>query len=72
MRFRANIASGTYFFSAALARYDTLKHDVRFDAIMVEVEPILTLFTDTIVNLEPEFRITRRQGATPETAALAG
>jgi hypothetical protein len=30
------------------------------------------LFTDTIVNLEPEFRITRRQGATPETAALAG
>jgi lipopolysaccharide transport system ATP-binding protein len=60
MRFRANIASGTYFFSAALARYDTLKHDVRFDAIMVEVEPILTLFTDIIVNLEPEFLVERR------------
>ena len=57
MRFRANIASGIYFFSAALARCDTLKHDVRFDAIMVEVEPILTLFTDIIVNLEPEFQV---------------
>ena len=35
MQFPANIASRTYFFSAALARSDTQKHDVRFDAIMV-------------------------------------
>jgi hypothetical protein len=40
-----------------LARYDTLKHDVCFDAIMVEVEPILTLFTNIIVNLEPELLV---------------
>jgi lipopolysaccharide transport system ATP-binding protein len=70
MRLRANMAAGMYFFTAALARHDTTKHDVRFDAIMVEVAPVPTLFTDTIVNLEPEFRITRREGATQEVAVL--
>ena len=57
MRFRANMAAGTYFFSATVARCDGTKHDVRFDAIMTEVAPVTTIYTDTLVNLEPEFCI---------------
>jgi lipopolysaccharide transport system ATP-binding protein len=72
MRLRANMAAGTYFFTAALARKDSTKHDVRFDAIMVEVEPVPTLFADTVVNLEPEFQVERREDETHEAAALAG
>jgi lipopolysaccharide transport system ATP-binding protein len=72
MHMRANMAAGTYFFTAALARKDTTKHDVRFDAIMVEVESVPTLFADTVVNLEPEFQVERREDETHEAAALAG
>jgi homopolymeric O-antigen transport system ATP-binding protein len=59
MRLRANMAAGTYFFTASLARSDGTKHDVRFDSVMVEVGAVSTLYTDTVVNLEPEFSIER-------------
>ncbi len=54
---RANLASGEYFFTAALARGDGTKHDIRFDALMVEVEPVRALYTDTVVDLEPSFEV---------------
>jgi lipopolysaccharide transport system ATP-binding protein len=71
MRLRANMAAGTYFFTATLARCDGTKHDVRFDAIMMEVEPVATLYTDMIVNLEPEFRISHAR-LLPQAGELAG
>ncbi len=72
MRLRANLASGTYFFTAALARHDSLKHDVRFDALMLEVESIATLYTDIIVNLEPEFEVERTAATLRADATLVG
>ncbi len=57
---RANLAAGEYFFTAALARSDGTKHDIRFDALMVEVEPVRALYTDTVVNLEPCFEVVAR------------
>ncbi|HKS88929.1 MAG TPA: Wzt carbohydrate-binding domain-containing protein [Stellaceae bacterium] len=72
MCFRANMAGGTYFFTAPLARYDGLEHDVRFDAISAEVGPISTLFTDMIVNLEVEFGIEQRTERKSEPAILEG
>ena len=71
MRFRANMAAGTYFLTAAVARPDGRKHDMRFDCIMLEVRPIITLYTDTLVNLEPEFQVDRKK-ISRETPALAG
>jgi hypothetical protein len=59
MRLRANMAAGTYFFTATVARCDGTKHDVRFDSIMIEVAPVTTLYTDTLVNLEPEFHVSQ-------------
>lgn len=55
LHLRANLAAGTYFITAALAAADGHKHDVRFDALMVEVEEAPGLYQDTIVNLEPRF-----------------
>lgn len=54
---RANLAAGDYFFTAALARSDGTKHDIRFDALMVQVEPVRALYSDTVVNLEPCFEV---------------
>jgi hypothetical protein len=54
---RANLAAGEYFFTAALARGDGTKHDVRFDALMVEVELVRGLYYDTVVNLEPSYEV---------------
>jgi len=71
MDFRANLAAGTYFLTATAARPDGTKHDVRFDSIMIEVEPVAALYTDTFVNLEPKFRTEQRAGQLQETMALA-
>ncbi len=54
---RVNLAAGEYFFTAGLARADGTKHDMRFDALMIEVEPVRTLYTDTVVNMEPCFTV---------------
>ena len=50
--FRANIPGGVYFVTVALARWDTLKHDMWFDALEIHVEPTPTIFTASLVNLE--------------------
>jgi lipopolysaccharide transport system ATP-binding protein len=71
MRLRANMAAGTYFLTAGVARPDGTKHDMRFDSVMIEVEPIPSLYTDMLINLEPEFQIERTQVLREETA-LAG
>lgn len=55
IRIRANLAPGTYFVTAALAGADGAKLDVRFDALMLEIAAEPALYTDTIVNLEPQF-----------------
>lgn len=52
---RANLAAGSYFITAALATLDGRKIDVRFDALVMDVEPEAYLYTDTIANLEPRF-----------------
>ena len=57
LHFRANLAAGTYFFTTALALPGGQKLDVRFDALSLSVEPVLGLYTDTIVNLEPRFSL---------------
>jgi lipopolysaccharide transport system ATP-binding protein len=57
---RANLAAGEYFFTAALARGDGTKHDVRFDALMAEVEFVRGLYYDTVVNLEPCYEVMAR------------
>ena len=70
MQFRTNLAAGTYFLTATVARFDGTKHDVRFDSLMIEVEPVAALYTDTFVNLEPSFRIERRTGQLHDILAL--
>ena len=71
MRLRANMAAGTYFFTATVARCDGTKHDVRFDAVMIEVAPVTTLYTDTLINLEPEFHISHVR-LLPQARVLTG
>ncbi len=72
MNFRANLAAGTYFLTAALARADALKHDMRFDALMVEVEAVRGLYADTIVNLEPQFEFTSPTPMPAQAGARSG
>lgn len=64
---RANMAAGDYFFTAGLARADGTKHDMRFDALMVGIEPVPGLYTDTVVNLEPSFEVVAH---VPDSRAL--
>jgi lipopolysaccharide transport system ATP-binding protein len=52
--FRANMAPGRYFLTAALARPDRTKEDVRFDALELTVEGAGGLHADSIVDLEVE------------------
>lgn len=55
VRFRAAMAGGEYFLTVALARWnDGYKYDVRFDAYEVVVEPTPTLFSASVINLEPQ------------------
>lgn len=54
VRIRATLAGGEYFVTVALARWhDGHKHDVRFDAYPLIVEPTPELFTASLVNLDP-------------------
>jgi hypothetical protein len=55
MRFRANVAAGHYFLTVTLARWDTTKEDVRFDALDLIVSPTPTLHTASVVNLDIAF-----------------
>ena len=71
MRLRANMAAGTFFLTPVVARPDGTKHDVRFDAVMIEVAAVAGLYSDTLVNLEPGFEIERVR-TTPTAAAVAG
>jgi lipopolysaccharide transport system ATP-binding protein len=57
MNLRANMAAGTFFLTSVVARHDGTKHDVRFDAVMIDVATVGRLYTDTLVNLEPAFEI---------------
>ena len=61
LRFRCALAGGTYFLTAALAREDSTKEDVRFDALEFTVEPTPELHTSSLVNLE----LTDISGTTP-------
>lgn len=54
---RANLAAGTYFLTAAVARYDGTKHDIRFDAVEFVVAQTPLLYSTSVVNLEPEFSL---------------
>jgi lipopolysaccharide transport system ATP-binding protein len=51
VRFTVNLAAGTYFLSLSLARLDGHKHDVRFDALQMDVHPTPNAYTASIVNL---------------------
>jgi len=68
VQLRLNLAAGTYFFTAAIALADEHKLDMRFDALMVEVERVPGLFGDTVVNLEPHFHIKPVKPALAATA----
>jgi lipopolysaccharide transport system ATP-binding protein len=50
--FNANLAAGDYFVTVALARWDGLKYDVRFDALDLKVESTPTLFSGSVLNLD--------------------
>jgi lipopolysaccharide transport system ATP-binding protein len=68
MNLRANMAAGTFFLTSVVARHDGTKHDVRFDAVMIEVATVGGLYTDTLVNLEPAFEIEPVRTATQAVA----
>ena len=50
--FRCALAGGTYFLTAALAREDGTKEDVRFDAVEIVVAPTPELHVSSLVNLD--------------------
>ena len=52
LRFTANLGGGTYFLPAALAGSDGHKHDVRYDALELEVRRTESIFTTSTVNLD--------------------
>lgn len=54
-RFKNNLAAGVYFATIGLARTDTIKHDLRFDALEFTVEPIEGVYLSSLANLEMEF-----------------
>lgn len=53
--FRNNLAPGAYFATASLARQDTLKHDLRFDALEFHVEDAPGVYHSSLTNLEMTF-----------------
>lgn len=65
LRFRCTLAGGTYFLTAALARDDGTKEDIRFDAVEIVVEPTPELHVSSLVNLE----LTDISGETPRLHA---
>lgn len=52
VRFRNNLAGGTYFLTVAIARADGHKVDLRFDAVEFLVRPTATIFSASVLNLE--------------------
>lgn len=71
--FRANMAAGQYFITAALARWhDGHKHDVRFDSYEIVVEPTPNLQTASVLNLDPRLdlrSVAARPAEVRETAS---
>ncbi|MGM4961886.1 ABC transporter ATP-binding protein [Tardiphaga sp. 1201_B9_N1_1] len=52
IEFCANLSAGHFFITAALARSDQTKLDVRFDCLNFTVAPTPTIFTASLVNLD--------------------
>ena len=52
LSFKANLNSGIYFLTAAVAQPDTTKEDVIFDALEVRVESAPHMHTNSITNLD--------------------
>lgn len=50
--FRANLAAGNFFVTAAAANLDGTKQDVRFDCFDFVVAPTPTVFSNSLVNLD--------------------
>jgi ABC-type polysaccharide/polyol phosphate transport system ATPase subunit len=50
--FRANLAAGNFFVTAATAHLDGAKQDVRFDCLDFVVAPTPTVFSNSLVNLD--------------------
>jgi len=55
--FRNNLAPGAYFATVSLARTDSLKHDLRFDALEFFVEGAPEVYGASLTNLEMTFDI---------------
>jgi lipopolysaccharide transport system ATP-binding protein len=55
--FRNNLAPGVYFATASLARTDSLKHDLRFDALEFLVEGAPGVYASSLTNLEMTFDV---------------
>lgn len=55
LKFVANLAAGTYFITAGLARSDEHKYDLRFDAFQIEVAPTPDLYSSSMANLYATF-----------------
>jgi lipopolysaccharide transport system ATP-binding protein len=73
--FRANMAAGEYFITAALARWhDGHKYDVRFDSYEIVVEPTPNLQTASVLNLDPrlDLRSVAAKAADRRETASAG
>lgn len=71
--FENNLAPGSYFATASLARVDGRKHDLRFDALEFIVESAPGVYDSSLVNLDMSFELqaadSERSGA-PRTGAL--
>jgi lipopolysaccharide transport system ATP-binding protein len=52
MGFTANLGGGSFFLTLAVAREDSIKEDMRFDALEIVVQPVLDIHTSSIVNLD--------------------
>ncbi|MDQ8728347.1 ABC transporter ATP-binding protein [Bradyrhizobium sp. LHD-71] len=50
--FRANLSSGNFFITAAVANPDSTKQDVRFDCMEFVVAPTPSIFSSSVVNLD--------------------
>jgi hypothetical protein len=55
--FRNNLAPGSYFATASLARIDGVKHDLRFDALEFSVEDQPGVYASSLANLEMSFDV---------------
>ncbi|MEZ6029992.1 MAG: ABC transporter ATP-binding protein [Hyphomonadaceae bacterium] len=58
--FRNVLAPGTYFVTPFIGRADGVKHDERPNDVEISVEESPGVYTSSLVNLEVDFRFTRR------------